>query len=82
MMLKGHKIDYMRQCLTVAQGELDYMTDYLIAEPDVEEDYEKWQAFVRSHRKPNKALIADNLRNVARMAFRLAKELGEIGYEL
>lgn len=73
MMLKEHKIDYMRQCLTVAQEELDYMVDYMTAEP-VEEDFEKWQAFNRSHRKPNKALIVDNLRNVARMAFRLAKE--------
>lgn len=44
MMLTGHKIDYMRQCLTVAQEELDYMADYMMAEP-VKEDLEKWQAF-------------------------------------
>lgn len=74
MMLTGHKIDYMRQCLTVAQEKLDYMADYMAAEPDVETEWEKWQAFTRSHRKPNKALITDNLRNVTRMAFRLAKE--------
>ena len=74
MMLKGHKIDYMRQCLTVAQEELDYMADYMAAEPDVKTEREKWQAFANSHRNPNKALIVDNLRNVARMAFILAKE--------
>ena len=36
------------------------------------EEYESWWAYLRRHRQPNKALIRDNLRNVARMGFQLA----------
>lgn len=36
--------------------------------------------YTRSHRNPNKALITDNLRNVARTAFILAKEINVSGF--
>ena len=65
----GEKIDYMIQCLKVAKAEWDYMADYIANEPT--ERSELWE-FLDTHRSPNKALIKDNLKNVARMGFQLA----------
>lgn len=72
VMNTGEKIDYMIQCLKVAKAEYDYMADYVANEPT--ERQELWE-FLDTHRNPNKALIKDNLKNVARMGFQLANEV-------
>ena len=64
VMNAGEKIDYMIQCLKVATAEYDYTVDYVINQPT--ERSELWK-FLDTHRAPNKALIKDNLRNVARI---------------
>lgn len=69
----GEKIDYMIQCLQVAKAEYEYSVDYLANEP-VGDDESIW-AYLERHRQPNKALIRDNLRNVARMGFQVANEV-------
>ena len=71
----GEKIDYMIQCLKVAKAEYEYSADYLANEPDGSEEYESWWAYLERHRQPNKALIRDNLRDVARMGFLVANEV-------
>lgn len=68
----GEKIDYMIQCLKVAKAEYEYAVDYVTNEPT--EQLELWK-FLDTHRSPNKALIKDNLRNVARMGFQAANEV-------
>ncbi|RGF66905.1 hypothetical protein DWZ43_10565 [Ruminococcus sp. AF32-2AC] len=68
----GDKIDYMIQCLKVAKAECDYMADYIANEPT--ERQELWK-FLDTHRSPNKALIKNNLKNVARMGFQVANEV-------
>ena len=73
MMNTGEKIDYMIQCLKVAKAEYEYSVDYLANEP--ERDDEPILEYLERHRQPNKALIRDNLRNVARMGFQLANEV-------
>lgn len=65
----GEKIDYMIQCLHVAKGEAMFLDEY---------DSKNWETDMRllsMHRAPNKALIKDNLRNVARMGFQVANEV-------
>lgn len=66
----GKKIDYMIQCLKVAKAEYEYSVDYLENEPEGD-DESIWE-YLERHRQPNKALIRDNLRNVARMGFQVA----------
>ena len=68
----GEKIDYMIQCLQVAKAEYEYTVDYVAIKPT--EQLELWK-FLDTHRSPNKALIRENLRNVARMGFQLANEV-------
>lgn len=68
----GEKIDYMIQCLKAAKAEYEYMADYVANEPT--EQLELWK-FLDAHRSPNKALIKDNLKNVARMGFQLANKV-------
>nr|DAL52567.1 MAG TPA_asm: hypothetical protein [Bacteriophage sp.] len=68
----GDKIDYMIQCLKVAKAEYDYMADYIANEPTERQELRK---FLDTHRSPNKALIKDNLKNVARIGFQLANEV-------
>lgn len=68
----GDKIDYMIQCLKVAKAEYDYMADYIANEST--ERQELWK-FLDTHRSPNKALIKNNLKNVARMGFQVANEV-------
>lgn len=69
----GEKIDYMIQCLKVAKAEYEYSVDYLANEPE-RDDESIWE-YLERHRQPNKALIRDNLRNVARMGFLAANEV-------
>ena len=52
--------------------EYEYTADYVANEPT--ERQELWK-FLDTHRSPNKALIKDNLKNVARMGFQLANEV-------
>lgn len=73
MMNTGEKIDYMIQCLKAAQDEYEYSVDYLKNEPE-RDDESIWE-YLERHRQPNKALIRDNLRNVARMGFQVANEV-------
>jgi hypothetical protein len=73
MMNTGEKIDYMIQCLKVAKAEYEYSVDYLANEPE-RDDESIWE-YLTMHRQPNKVLIRDNLRNVARMGFQLANEV-------
>lgn len=68
----GEKIDYMIQCLKVAKAEYEYTADYVANMPS--EQIELWK-FLDTHRSSNKALIRENLRNVARMGFQLANEV-------
>lgn len=68
----GEKIDYMIQCLKVAKAEYEYMVGYVANQPT--EQLELWK-FLDTHRSPNKALIRENLRNAARMGFRVANEV-------
>lgn len=68
----GEKIDYMIQCLKVAKAEYEYTADYVANQPT--EQLELWK-FLDTNRAPNKALIKDNLRNVARMGFQVANEV-------
>ena len=68
----GEKIDYMIQCLQVAKAEYEYSENFSEEEP---EEYESWYAYMARHRQPNKALIRDNLRNVARIGYQVANEV-------
>lgn len=68
----GDKIDYMIQCLQVAKAEYEYNAEYVENEPV---DPKEYCAYYSTHRTPNKPLIKDNLRNVARMGFQLANEV-------
>ena len=65
----GEKIDYMIHCLQVAKGEAMFLDEY---------NSKNWETdgrWLSMHRAPNKALIKDNLRNVARMGFVVANEV-------
>ena len=73
MMNTGEKIDYMIQCLKAAKAEYEYSVDYLANEPE-RDDESIWE-YLERHRQPNKALIRDNIRNVARMGFLVANEV-------
>ncbi len=71
------KLNYMIGCLQVAKDEMDHMTEHLMMESeryDSEEQREKYWKYIERTGTPNKSLITDNLRNVARMAFKLARE--------
>ena len=72
------KLNYMIGCLQVAKDEIDHMDEHLKLEPesyDSEEQREKYWKYIERTGMPNKSLITDNLRNVARMAFKLAREI-------
>lgn len=64
-------------CLQVAKDEMDHMAEHLEIEPEryVSEHREKYRKYIERNGMPNKSLITDNLRNVARMAFKLAREI-------
>ena len=65
----GGKIDYMIQCLKVAKAEYEYEAERY--EHECAEDYD----WLNKHHITNKALIRENLRNVARMGFQVANEV-------
>lgn len=74
-MNKGEKIEYMIKCLEIAKEEYDYSAQYIAEKPDYNTNSEEWRTFYNIKRTPNRSLIADNLRNVARMGFLLANEV-------
>ena len=67
----GEKIDYMIQCLKVAKAECEYLDEWNAKDWADDRDAD----WLLSHRTPNKSLIRENLRNVARMGFQLANEV-------
>lgn len=72
------KLNYMIGCLQVAKDELDHMSEDLTLTPEDYSDEQavrKYHAYVERNGMPNKSLVTDNLRNVARMAFKLAREI-------
>lgn len=72
------KIGYMIGCLQVAKDELDHMSEDLTLTPEDYSDEQavrKYHAYVGRNGMPNKSLATDNLRNVARIAFKLAREI-------
>lgn len=72
------KLNYMIGCLQAAKDEMDHMAEYHMVETESHESMEKrgkyWKYIERTG-KPNKSLVTDNLRNVARIAFKLAREI-------
>lgn len=69
------QIDYMIACLEMAKEEYRYEKSYE-AKKKAREDND-WNWYERN-RTPKKALIKENLRNVGRTGFKLAKDL-EVG---
>lgn len=67
----GEKIDYMIQCLQVAKAECERLDEWNVRDWADDRDAD----WLLSHRTPNKSLIRENLRNVARMGFRVANEV-------
>lgn len=65
----GEKIDYMIQCLQVAKVESMFLDEYN------SKNWETDRRWLCMHRAPNKSMIKDNLRNVARMGFQVANEV-------
>ena len=57
---------------------MDHMAEHHMVETESRDSMEKrgkyWKYIERTG-KPNKSLVTDNLRNVARMAFKLAREI-------
>ena len=77
-MKTDEKIGYMIGCLQVAKDELAHMSEHHMVETesrDSMEDREKYWNYIKCTGMPNKSLVTDNLRNVARMAFKLAREM-------
>lgn len=72
------KLNYMIGCLQAAKDEMDHMAEYHMVETESHDSMEKrgkyWKYIERTG-KPNKSLVTDNLRNVARIAFKLAREI-------
>lgn len=72
------KLNYMSGCLQAAKDEIDHMTEDLALTPEDygdEQAVRKYHAYIERNGMPNKSLVTDNLRNVARMAFKLAREI-------
>lgn len=74
-MSKLEKIDYMIQCLCIAKEELEYKMRYENERPSYSDSPGTFISFLQTHRNPKKALIRENLQNVARVARILVKEI-------
>lgn len=77
-MRTDEKIGYMIGCLQVAKDELNHKSEHLMMKTesrDSREKREKYWEYIERTGVPNKSLVTDNLRNVARMAFKLAMEM-------
>lgn len=72
------KLNYMIGCLQVAKDELDHMSEDLTFTPEDygdEQAVRKYWKYIERTGMPNKSLVTDNLRNVARIAFKMAREI-------
>ena len=69
------QIDYMIACLEMAKEEYLYEKSYEAKREAGEDNVWNWY---ERNRTPKKALIKENLRNVGRTGFKLAKDL-EVG---
>jgi hypothetical protein len=74
-MNNGEKIDYMIQCLEMAKEEYNRTAKNLAEKPDYGAKESEWRDYWKNHEIANASLIKDNLRNVARTAFRVANEI-------
>ena len=69
------QIDYMIACLEMAKEEINYKKRYEMKIKMREDNDWNWY---EKNRTPSNALIKENLRNVVRTGFKLAKDL-EVG---
>lgn len=69
------QIDYMIACLEMVKEEINYKKRWEMKIKMREDNDWNWY---KIHRTPNNALIKENLRNVGRTGFKLAKDL-EVG---
>ena len=70
------KLNYMIGCLQVAKDEFGHMVEHDVMIMAWENgEIEKYRSYINRYGVPNKSIITDNLRNVARMAFKLAREI-------
>ena len=69
------QIDYMIACLEMVKEEINYKKRWEMKIKMREDNDWNWY---KIHRTPNNALITENLRNVGRTGFKLAKDL-EVG---
>ena len=69
------QIDYMIACLEMVKVEINYKKRWEMKIKMREDNDWNWY---KIHRTPNNALIKENLRNVGRTGFKLAKDL-EVG---
>ena len=69
------QIDYMIACLEMVKEEINYKKRWEMKIKMREDNDWNWY---KIHRTPNNALIKENLRNVGRTGFELAKDL-EVG---
>lgn len=69
------QIDYMIACLEMVKEEINYKKRWEMKIKMREDNDWNWY---KIHRTPNNALIKENLRNVGRTGFNLAKDL-EVG---
>lgn len=77
-MRTDEKIGYMIGCLQVVKDEMDHKSEHLALEPEDygdEQSVRKYWKYIERTGMPNKSLVTDNLRNAARMAFKLAREM-------
>lgn len=66
------KFDYMIASLTLAREELKRDEKSKNSNP---EDFGSYNEYLNSLQCTNKTFVKENLRNVARIAFRLAREI-------
>lgn len=69
------QIDYMIACLEMVKEEINYKKRWEMKIKMREDNDWNWY---KIHRTPNNTLIKENLRNVGRTGFKLAKDL-EVG---
>ena len=69
------QIDYMIACLEMVKEEINYKKRWEMKIKMREDNDWNWY---KIHRTPNNALIKENLGNVGRTGFKLAKDL-EVG---
>lgn len=67
------RIDYMIQCLIMAKEEVRKLKEYNVYYHH--RGSNEHSEYLKSHRKPNKAFLKDNLRNVGRECFNLSNGL-------